>query len=321
MAVSTQTQAQLETSRREFLKSASLAGIGALAAGSFVTDTALSAGVQKKSESDKLKLSLAAYSFNRDMQKSWPKPRPRKSPATMDIQSFVRYCGELKLDGCELTSYYFPNPVSEDYLKETRDLTASLGMEVSGTAIGNDFCLPKGKARDEQLEMTRKWIDYAAILGAPVIRIFAGRIPKGGNEAEAIRLCQAGINESLKYAEKKGVSLALENHGGITSTPEQMMRIIDGINKSPCFGVNFDSGNFRTEHPYKDLEKIAPLAINAQIKVEMGIRGKEVPADIPRIIKILKDAHYKNFIVLEYEASEPPKEAIPGYIKQLRKLV
>lgn len=321
MAVDSQSPLHHESNRRDFLKTSSLWGWGALSAGSLLTDTAFSAGVQKKDAPEKLKLSLAAYSFHRYLKQSWPKPRPKKTPATMNIQDFVRYCGELKLDGCELTSYYFPNPVSDDYLKQTRDLAGSLGLEVSGTAIGNDFCLPVGSARDAQLEMTRKWIDYSAILGAPVIRIFAGRVPKGGNEAEAIRMCQKGINESLKYAEKKGVSLALENHGGITSTPAQMMRIIDGINKSPNFGINFDSGNFRTEDPYADLEKIAPLAINAQIKVEMGTRGKEVPADIPRIVKILKNAHYKNFIVLEYEAKEEPKEAIPGYIDQLRKLV
>ena len=321
MAVHSDSHFNDESSRRDFLKSTSVWGFAALTAGSLISDTSFAAGVQKKETPEHLKLSLAAYSFHRYMQQSWPKTRERKTPATLTIQDFVRYCGEQKLDGCELTSYYFPNPVSEDYLKETRDLAGSLGLGVSGTAIGNDFCLPKGTARDEQLEMTRKWIDYSAILGAPVIRIFAGKVPKGGNEAEAIRMCQAGINESLKYAEKKGVSLALENHGGITSTPEQMMRIIDGIDKAPNFGINFDSGNFRTEHPYQDLEKIAPLAINAQIKVEMGGRGNEVPADIPRIVKILKDAHYKNFIVLEYEAKEEPKEAIPGYLKQLRKLI
>tara|TARA_R110002095_G_scaffold81714_1_gene71026 strand:- start:295 stop:1260 length:966 start_codon:yes stop_codon:yes gene_type:complete len=321
MAVDSDAQFEQETSRRDFLKTSSLWGFGALSTGILLADTTLAAGVQKKDASEKFKLSLAAYSLRHYLQQSWPKPRPRATEATMNIMDFVRYCGELKLDGCELTSYYFPNPVSDDYLKQTRDLAGSLGLEVSGTAIGNNFCLPAGTARDEQLEMTRQWIDYSAILGAPVIRIFAGTVPKGGNEAEAIRMCQKGINESLKYAEKKGVSLALENHGGITSTPAQMMRIIDGINKSPNFGVNFDSGNFHTEDPYADLEKIAPLAINAQIKVEMGIRGKEVPADIPRIVKILKDAHYKNFIVLEYEAKEEPKAAIPGYIDQLRKLV
>lgn len=321
MAVDFHSQIEQETNRRDFLKTSSLLGFGALAAGSLISDTQLSAGVQKKAAPEKNKLSLAAYSFHRYMKQSWPKPRPKKTPVTMNIMDFVRYCGELKLDGCELTSYYFPNPVSNDYLRQTKDLAGSLGLEVSGTAIGNDFCLPKGTARDAQLKMTRQWIDYSAALGAPVIRIFAGRVPKGGNEAEAIKMCQKGINESLKYAEQKGVSLALENHGGITSTPEQMMRIIDGVNKAPNFGINFDSGNFRTEDPYADLKKIAPLAINAQIKVEMGMRGKEVPADIPRIIKILKEAHYKNFIVLEYEAKEEPKEAIPGYINELRKLV
>src|SRR5690606_10217962 len=98
------------------------------------------------------------------------------------------------------------------------------------------------------------------------IRIFAGRIAKGSSEAEALDLCVAGIEESLKYAAQKGVILALENHGGITSTPDQLLAIVKRVSPSPWFGVNFDSGNFRTDDPYGDLARIAPYAVNAQIK-------------------------------------------------------
>jgi sugar phosphate isomerase/epimerase len=169
--------------------------------------------------------------------------------------------------------------------------------------------------------MCRDWIDHSAALGAPAIRIFAGNVPKGESEDVARERCIAGINQSLEYAATKGVVLALENHGGITATPEQMMKIIAGIKPSPWFGVNFDGGNFSTADPYADLAKIAPYAVNAQVKVEMSPGGKKEPADLASIVKILKDANYRGFLVLEYEAKEEPLEAIPEYLKRLRELI
>jgi sugar phosphate isomerase/epimerase len=154
-----------------------------------------------------------------------------------------------------------------------------------------------------------------------VIRIFAGNVPKGDNEEAAIERCVAGINQSLEYAATKGVFLALENHGGITATPKQMLSIIEKVDDSPWFGVNFDSGNFRTDDPYRDLEAIAPYAVNAQIKVcvDPNHKGKQ-PADLPRIIKILNDAKYRGYVTLEFE-EENPFEEIPKYLQQLRELI
>jgi sugar phosphate isomerase/epimerase len=157
-------------------------------------------------------------------------------------------------------------------------------------------------------------------MGAPVIRIFAGKIPKGDKEEDALDRCVAGINESLDYAATKGVVLALENHGGITSTPQQILNIVQRVKPSPWFGVNFDSGNFNTDDPYADLEKIAPYAVNAQVKVALKVKGKKEPADLGRIVKILKAANYRGYVVLEYEEKEPLKE-IPMYLEKLRKLI
>lgn len=265
-----------------------------------------------------LKLSLAAYSFNSML------PR-RGTPdevaaAKMKLEDFITYCAELGLEATELTGYYFPKVVTAEYLADLKRRTFRAGLDISGTAIGNDFCLPEGDGRDAQLAMCREWIDYSAAMGAPVIRIFAGKVPKGDSQEAAIERCVDGINTSLKYAAEKGVFLALENHGGITATPDQMMKIIDGVTDKTWFGVNFDSGNFRTADPYRDLERIAPLAINAQIKVSIAPNGKHQPADFGRIISILRKANYRGYVVLEYEDKKPKLE-IPKYIKQLRELV
>ncbi len=299
-------------SRRSFLQTA--------AAAAFIPALPLSAADPiRRNGSSHFKLSLAAYSFSRFLV---TRGTPEQiAEAKFSLEKFIDFCADQNLDGCELTSYYFPKDVTENYLNNLKERTFRLGLDISGTAIGNDFCKPTGPEWDQQIADTKTWIDHAATMGAPVIRIFAGQVPKGDSEDAARERCIEGINVSLEYAAKKGVVLALENHGGITATPEQMLKIIEGVKPSPWFGVNFDGGNFRTADPYGDLAKIAPYAVNAQLKVDLYPNGQHELADMGRMVKILKDANYRGYLVLEYEAKADPFEAIPGHLKTLRDLI
>lgn len=308
------------SSRRDFL--------GSVAAGSVFLlpqlpaadsgQKASEASPPKRSGKSLLRLSLAGYSFHRQMVR---RGTPEQiAAAEMNLEKFIAFCSEQRLAATELTGYYFPQNITNEYLLGLRSLLHRQGLSVSATAIGNDFCLPPGEARDKQLAECRQWIDYAAVLGAPAIRIFAGQVPKGDTEQAAIERCAAAINESLQYAAKRGVFLALENHGGITSTPAQMLQIIQRVNQSDWFGINFDSGNFQTDDPYRDMQVIAPWAVNAQIKATVSIGGKKQPADLPRITKILRDAGYRGFVALEYEEPQSPFEAVPRLLDQLRPL-
>jgi sugar phosphate isomerase/epimerase len=153
-----------------------------------------------------------------------------------------------------------------------------------------------------------------------VIRIFAGRVARGDTEAVAVARAIEGIKAALTYAAERGVMLALENHGGITATPEQFLSLVKAIDH-PYFGVNLDSGNFRTEDPYADLARIAPYAINVQVKTEISPGGKKQEADLARIVNILREARYSGYVVLEYEAAEDPMSAVPRHIKTLRELI
>ena len=88
------------------------------------------------------------------------------------------------------------------------------------------------------------------------------------------------------------------------------------------FGVNLDTGNFHGADPYADLAKIAPYAVNVQVKTEIApAGGKKGDADLSREIAILRDAKYSGYVVLEYEAAEDPMVAIPRHIKTLRSLM
>jgi sugar phosphate isomerase/epimerase len=299
------------TTRRGFLKGAALAA----AAGPFglaFPRPARAIPPIGRTRPSHLKLSVAAYSY-RDYLTGKP---PR-----MDMFDFVNLAADMGLDAVEATSYYFPANLDAAYLHRFKQHAFVLGLDISGTSVGNNFCVPDGPARDKQLALLRTWVDHAAEMDAPVIRIFAGYVARGDDEAKAVARAIEGIKASLPYAAEKGVSLALENHGGITARPAQILEIVKAVD-GPNFGVNLDTGNFQGADPYADIAELAPYAINVQIKTEITRKGKpKEDADLARVVGILRDAKYAGYVVLEYEAAEDPMTAVPRHMKTLRKLM
>ena len=299
----------LPETRRNFLQSTALAALSGACLRSRSSWAIPPVGRTRPSH---LKLSLAAYSYRQFLQAKPPK---------MDLFDFVNLCADMGLDGVELTSYYFPPEVDTEYLHRLKQHAFMLGLDVSGTSVGNNFCLPDGPARDAQLALVRKWVDNAAELDAPVIRIFAGNVAKGDAEDQAVERAIAGITASLPYAAERGVTLALENHGGITATPEKILKIVKGVD-APNFGVNLDTGNFHGDDPYEELAKLAPYAVNVQVKTEISRKGqRKEPADLAKVIGLLREARYSGYVVLEYEAAEDPMKAVPHAIEALRALI
>ncbi len=257
----------------------------------------------------KFKFSLAAYSY-RDLLTG--------NPPQLTLIDFIDDCAKIGLEGTELTSYYFPEPTTYDYVRMLKQHCFKLGLDVSGTAIRCDFGYPAGEERQQQVDWVKQWIDFSEALGAPVIRIFAGYQKEGVPPEQSHSLMVAGMEECCDYAGQHGVHLALENHGGPTLTVDGMLAFVRDV-KSPWFGVNLDTGNFPSKDPYGDLAKIAPYALNVQVKVAVSDpeENKE-PSDFPRLAQILRDADYRGYIVLEYEESGDPRVECPKYILKIR---
>jgi len=260
----------------------------------------------------RLKLSLAAYSFRQwlDLKK---KPKPE-----MTLADFIDFSAAQDIDAVELTEYYFPE-TSPEYLAALKFQSTRLGLDISGTAISNDFCVLDDDKRKAAVAKVKAWVEHTSRLGGKTIRIFAGNVPKGDSEDKARARVVAAIEESCDYAAKYGIFLALENHGGITSTAEQVLAIVKAV-RHDHFGLNLDTGNFHTADPYGDLEKIAPYGVVVQVKTEVAPAGKTQDADLSRVVEILRKANYRGYVALEYEAKEDAKVAVPRHLATLRKL-
>ena len=230
----------------------------------------------------------------------------------MDLFDFVNLAAGLGLDAVEPTSYYFPETVSPDYLHRLKQHAFLLGLDISGTSVMNDFCLPPGPETDKELDHVRTWIDHAAELDAPTLRLLSGNWLQGTPDSELEQRVVERINSLLPLAVAKGVTLALENHGGgVTVTAEQLLRLVRQVT-GPNFGVNLDTGNFHGKDPYEEIAATAPYAVNVQVKTEIRRMGRsKEPADLARVIGILREARYSGYVVLEYNASDDPKTAVP----------
>jgi sugar phosphate isomerase/epimerase len=266
----------------------------------------------------RLPLSLAAYSFRDFFKDNQGKVNPA---GKLDMFGFIDYCAENGCAGAELTSYFFPKDVTDDYLRQVKRHAFLRGVAISGTSVGNNFALPAGPERDKQIADVKLWIDRAAVLGAPHIRVFAGAA-KGIPDADARRMCISALEECCDYAGTKGIFLGLENHGGIVAKAEGLLEIVRAM-KSPWFGVNLDTGNFHSADPYAELAQCAPYAVNVQVKVEIKREGAKEgePADLAKLVGILRDANYQGWVALEYEAKTDPYEAVPPILKELGALL
>jgi sugar phosphate isomerase/epimerase len=127
------------------------------------------------------------------------------------------------------------------------------------------------------------------------------------------------MKEACAYAGSKGIFLTIENHGYLTETADDLMKLLDGVS-SEWLGINLDTGNFHGD-PYENIAHAAPHAVTCQIKTMIRKPNSEErePADLARIIQILRDARYRGYLALEYEGNKPHEE-VPVYIQKLQAL-
>ncbi len=290
-------------SRRDFLRASAV---------TLAVPTVVSAidPIKRPAGKPDLKLSLAAYSFRAALDLKKP---------TMTLFEFIDRAADLPLDAVELTSYFWAE-TTDAYADKLRKHADAKKRPVSGVPVRSDFCVADDAKRAADVSHVKEWVGRAARVGAKTVRIFAGNLPKGDTLEAAQKRVVAAIEECLPAAEKAGVVLALENHGGITATPDQLLALVKPI-KSQYLGVNIDTGNFKTPDPYADVAQIAPYGVVCQVKTEVYPGGKKEEADLGRMVKILKDANFHGFVALEYEAAADPTTAVPKYVKELRKLI
>ncbi|MEM2940790.1 MAG: sugar phosphate isomerase/epimerase family protein [Thermoproteota archaeon] len=250
-----------------------------------------------------IKIGCAAYSY-KDYLKD----------GKMSYEDFIEEAYSIGLDGVEITLYWLPSRELE-YFRKLKRLALSRGLVVSGAGISTDFCNPDPREREKTIKMVEEGLNIARELGAPVLRIFGGYAPGGFSERQVVQWATEAFKKCAAHAEKSGVVIALENHGGITARADNVVRMVEDVD-SPWFRINLDLGNYR-ESPYEDIAKTVPYTVHIHGKIRIAENGE---VNYEKVKRILEDKGYNGFISIEYEEKEDPKIEVPRFAKYLLNL-
>ena len=315
--------------RRSFVTSAA-ASLGATIA---LGVQAQPAAPQRRPHGKRIKLGLCTYSY-------WHFRDPKVS-----IETVIEKAAEFGVEGVDILHRQMDIPEKEPltgahraYLRKLKRHAFRNGIDLVCLSIHQNFVQKDVAERQKQVEHTHKCLEIAYELGIPCIRLNSGRwntiqdfndlmkargiepILPGCTEDDGFNWCIESIEKCIPNAEACGVVMALENHWGLSRTPEGQLRLINAV-PSPWLGVLMDTGNFM-EDPYDKLEKIAPKTVYMQAKTYYG--GGDwytLDLDYKRISKILSRSGYTGYCCLEFEGKENPDTAVAKSLAVLRKTV
>lgn len=305
----------MNITRRRFVGVAA-AGIGA-AAGLMERETSAAHAPGRS-----VKLGISTYSY-------W-----HFRPPKVAIETVIEKASALGVEGVDILHRQLESE-ERSYLQKLKRTAFVNGIDLICLSIHQDFVDPDREKRRKEIEHTKRCIELAYAMGIPSIRLNSGRwntiasfddlmanrgeepVLPGHTEDEGFRWCIDAIEQCLPKAAECGVVLALENHWGLTRTPEGLLRIVNSID-SPWLGVLMDTGNF-LEDPYPKLEQIASKTVFVQAKTYFG--GGEwytLDLDYRRIAKILADVNYRGYVSIEFEGKEQADRGVPSSVALLR---
>jgi sugar phosphate isomerase/epimerase len=215
------------------------------------------------------------------------------------------------IEAVDLTGYFFPGypkAPTNDSIARIKRYTHDRGITISGTGVKNDFATADKALRAEGVALTKLWIEVAARLGAPVVRVFAGPQQKnakdwqgaagGASRDEVEKWMAEALRECAEHGEKFGVIVAVQNHGDFLTTGPEHVSLLQRVDHAWC-GALVDTGKYFTADPYADIALMVPHAVNWQIKETLGSSLKTPPTDYTKIAKIIHAGGYRGFVPIE----------------------
>jgi sugar phosphate isomerase/epimerase len=292
--------------RRDFLTGAALLPLGALGVG--FGGTCLPAAAQtpiKRAGGPRLKTSLNAYSYSQSLN-----DQLKGRSKGMSLFDLLEFCAEVDFDALDPTGYFFPGypkVPSDKYLNEFKRRAFQLGIEISGTGVRNNFAAPDKRARAADVRHVKEWIECAARMGAPVLRVFAGPAPEGFTREQVAEWMVEELKKCVEHGEKYGVLVGIQNHGDTLKTADDVLEIVKRVD-SPWFGVIVDTGYFLSPDPYRDIARVVPYAVNWQIKEKVDGAAGHSKTDLKRLVKIIRDGDYRGYLPIETLATKGERE-------------
>lgn len=216
---------------------------------------------------------------------------------------------DFGIDAVEyVNTFYYTKARDEKYLAELKKRCDGEGVYSNLIMIDAEGNLgdPDNEKRQQAVENHYQWVEAAKFLGCRHIRVNAR---SEGTWEEQMKLAADGLRKLCEYGDKYDINIIVENHGGLSSNGKWITGVMKMVDH-PRIGLLPDFGNFRISETeeydrYQGIAEMMPWAKGVSAKSHsFDEDGNEKDMDYYRILKIVKDAGYTDYIGIEYEGTE-----------------
>lgn len=275
-----------------------------------------------------MRISICHYSFHRRWKEE------RWTPE--------RLCEEVKALGVDAVDFHAGLLGEiEGAAVKIKTALAKTGLTLSGLSLSTNFNLEDSEAYEEMIEHTLAWMRVASEVEAPVSRIFGGSLKDRlkldeKTRKEAFNRVVDALERLSKEAEKLGLVLALENHGGLPCTAEEQVEMIEEVG-SKYLRATIDIGNYMAGGQeavdgtriaakycayvhFKDYKKQPDPSFPWGWSIQPCTVGK---GDVDHLgcLKELKAVGYDGFVALEYEGPDDERVGVPESLAFMKKVM
>ena len=275
-----------------------------------------------------LKTSLNAYSFNKMLNDNLKGRGP--GITLLQVMDFAAKC---KFEGFDATGYYFPGypeVPGKAYIKTLTTKASDLGIGISGSGVRDNLTTSDKAVRAAGVQHIKEWVEVAAHIGAPVLRVFADTqmramtwkdVAKGFTYEDVGKWIADDLRQCADHGKQFNVCIGVQNHGDFLQTGDQLMALIAAVDSDFCRPI-VDTGYFKTKDPYADMAIVAPHAANWQIKQSPFGEESDIPTDLVKLLRIVRDSGYHGYLPIECLSPKgkpyDPYSVVPAFLKKLQ---
>ncbi len=277
-----------------------------------------------------MKLGITEYSFHRTAREG-----------KMDIETFLRAAAALGFEGVDLLSYDIFWKDREAEMAKVPQWLAETGLTLAAYATSDNMVTEDREERTRQTTRVTQAIEEASRLKAPTLRVFGGSVSSDISKERSLELIIEAFGEVLPVAEREGIVLVIENHGGVPGTSAEVLKVLKALG-SDYFKACVDVGNFLSagQEPTEAVPELMPYAAHIHLKDMKKLPAQpgdarsqrlgyalestavgEGDIDYSVIFPVIEKSGYAGFAALEYEGKEDEMEGVKKSIANIRKLL
>jgi sugar phosphate isomerase/epimerase len=215
-------------------------------------------------------------------------------------------------------------------IQQSKKELTDRGLRVSCLGSSARMHETEPDVRKAQMDEARRFIDLAAALGAPYVRVFGDKLDATRRE-QVVAHIASGLAELGKYAGDRGIAVLIESHGDFVQSP--LLKELLGRADSPHVALLWDAhhtfaaGKEEPEHTFAALGKYIRHThlkdSRPGEKERQYVLTGEGDVPVRRQVQILAKNGYKGDYSFEWEKRwhpeiPEPDVAFPHYARVVR---